>query len=81
MANKELMINRNYKDTVFRMLFRDKKSLLSLYNALNGSDYEDESALEIVTLEHALFLRMRNDDYSGRSAHALKRVQRTGIAV
>ncbi|MBQ4563600.1 MAG: hypothetical protein IJA58_03860 [Lachnospiraceae bacterium] len=32
-------VNRNYKDSVFRMLFRDRSALLSLYNALNGSDY------------------------------------------
>ena len=29
--------NRNYKDTVFRMLFSDRKNLLSLYNAVNQS--------------------------------------------
>ena len=31
--------NRNYKDTVFRMLFSDRKNLLSLYNAVNQSKY------------------------------------------
>ena len=31
--------NRNYKDTVFRMLFSDRKNLLSLYNAVNQSDF------------------------------------------
>ena len=25
--------NRKYKDTIFRLLFSDKKNLLSLYNA------------------------------------------------
>ena len=35
------------KDTVFRMLFGKKKNLLELYNGLNGTDYEDEEALEI----------------------------------
>ncbi len=30
---------RNYKDSVFRMLFREKKELLVLYNAVNGIDY------------------------------------------
>ena len=33
--------NRNYKDTVFRMLFSDRKNLLSLYNAVNQSDYKN----------------------------------------
>ena len=31
--------NRNYKDTIFRMLFSDRKNLLSLYNAVNQSDF------------------------------------------
>ena len=30
---------RNYKDTVFRMLFNDKTELLALYNAVNHTDY------------------------------------------
>ena len=29
-----LTANRKYKDTVFRMLFSDRKNLLSLYNAI-----------------------------------------------
>ena len=45
--------NRNYKDTVFRMLFSDRKNLLSLYNAVNQSDYNNPDDLEIVTLENA----------------------------
>ena len=32
---EELHVVRNQKDTVFRMLFREKKELLELYNALN----------------------------------------------
>lgn len=32
------LVERNYKDTVFRMLFREKSALLSLYNAVNGTD-------------------------------------------
>ena len=45
---------RNYKDSVFRMLFSEKKRLLSLYNALNGTDYTDPEELEINTLENAI---------------------------
>ena len=45
--------NRNYKDTVFRMLFSDKKNLLSLYNAVNSRDYTNPDDLEIVSLENA----------------------------
>ena len=40
---------RNHKDTIFRMLFRDKKRLLELYNALNGTEHSDEGELEVFT--------------------------------
>ena len=53
--------NRKYKDTIFRMLFSDKKNLLSLYNALNGKNYSDCDQLEIVTLENAIYMSMKND--------------------
>ena len=32
---------RDYKDSVFRMLFRDRTNLLSLYNAVNQTSYTD----------------------------------------
>ena len=53
--------NRKYKDTIFRMLFSDKKNLLLLYNALNGKNYSDCDQLEIVTLENAIYMSMKND--------------------
>ena len=43
--------NSRYKDTVFRMLFREKKRLLGLYNAIGGRNYENPEKLDIVTLE------------------------------
>ena len=58
---KQLTTNRNYKDTVFRMLFSDRKNLLSLYNAVSGAHYEDPEKLEIVTLENAIYMGMKND--------------------
>lgn len=58
---KELSANRKYKDTVFRMLFSDKVNLLSLYNAVNDSNYTDPNQLEIVTLENAVYMGMKND--------------------
>lgn len=53
--------NRKFKDTVFRMLFSDKEALLSLYNAINNSHYTDSGVLEIVTLENAIYMGMKND--------------------
>ena len=53
--------NRNYKDTVFRMLFSDRANLLSLYNAVTGNTYDDPDELQIVTLENAIYMGMKND--------------------
>lgn len=52
---------RDYKDTLFRMLFHDRESLLTLYNAVNRTDFQDPSRLEIVTLENAIYMNMKND--------------------
>lgn len=53
--------NRRHKDRLFRMVFQDKKDLLELYNALNGTDYRNPDDLTITTLEDVLFLGMKND--------------------
>ena len=53
--------NRKYKDTIFRWLFSDRENLLSLYNAVTGRNYTDANALDIVTLESAVYLGMKND--------------------
>ena len=60
-TNQGAKANRQYKDTIFRMLFKDKKNLLSLYNAMNQRNYTDEDALEVVTLENAIYMGMKND--------------------
>ncbi len=53
--------NKNYKDTVFRLLFNNKEHLLELYNALNSTNYTNPEDLEITTLEGHTFLNMKND--------------------
>ena len=57
----ENKVNRNYKDTVFRMLFQDRENLLSLYNAVNGTVYEDVDGLVITTLQDAVYMNYKND--------------------
>ena len=54
-------VAKDYKDRLFRMIFNDREKLLELYNAMNGSDYEDASELQVVTLENAIYLSMKND--------------------
>lgn len=61
-AGKEASpVRRNYKDSLFRMLFGDRNHLLSLYNAVNQTAYTDSDALTIVTLENAIYMNMKND--------------------
>ena len=52
---------RNYKDSIFRSLFNDEKELLSLYNALSGKNYPEDTEIEIVTLDNAIFNDQKND--------------------
>ncbi|MBO5279368.1 MAG: hypothetical protein J6B06_07760 [Lachnospiraceae bacterium] len=52
---------RNYKDTVFRMLFKKPQYALSLYNALNNTNYTDPALLRFNTLENAIYMNFKND--------------------
>ena len=53
-----LPAKRSYKDSLFRMLFQEPRQLLDLFNAVNGTDYQNPQDLEIVTLENAIYLNM-----------------------
>ena len=55
------VVIRNYRDTLFCMLYRNKKRLLSLFNAVNGTHYDNPDDLTITTLEGVLYLGMKND--------------------
>ena len=46
----QILVQRNYKDTVFRKLFSDKESLLSLYNAVAKKDYKSYDNLPSLTV-------------------------------
>lgn len=39
---KGYQVNYHHKDRLFRFIFKEKRALLSLYNAINDSDYQDE---------------------------------------
>ena len=43
------------------MLFSDRNELLKLYNAINGTSYDDPQLLQINTLENAVYMSMQND--------------------
>lgn len=54
-------IQREYKDRMFCKVFQEEKDLLDLYNAVNGTNYENPEELTVTTLEDAIFLGMKND--------------------
>ena len=60
-TNLTLKVNRNYKDSLFRLIFREPEELLELYNAINGTDYSNTEDLEVVTLENAIYMNIKND--------------------
>ncbi len=53
--------NREYKSDVFSMLMEDRENALQLYNAINGSDYDDPKLVEICRLKRGFSLTVRND--------------------
>lgn len=56
-----LTVKRDYKSRMFIMIFRDKKKLLKLYNAVSGRNYTDPELLTITTLENAIYMSVKND--------------------
>ena len=57
-------INPKHKDRLFCTIFgkeKYKRYALDLYNAINGSDHKSLADLEIITLEDAIYIRMKND--------------------
>ena len=54
--------NAKYSSDVFSMLLQDKNRALEIYNAMNGTAYDDPDKVEITTLEDRSFsLTIRND--------------------
>ncbi|WP_270413986.1 hypothetical protein [Blautia faecis] len=61
MNNVSLPVNRIYKDRLYKMIFNDKSELLKLYNAINGTHYDNPAMLTITTLDNAIYMTMEND--------------------
>ena len=40
---------KNTKSDVFSMLLQDKKRAMEIYNAINGTDYDDPELVEMTT--------------------------------
>ncbi len=61
---KSAKVNREHKDRLFKFIFGNnehKEWTLSLYNAVNGSDYTDSDEIEFNTIENVVYMSMKND--------------------
>jgi len=59
----ELPVNvtRNFKDSMFRSLFRNSARFLELYNAIKGTNYGPDTEMVDTTLDDALIMDELND--------------------
>ena len=58
---QEVKGNRNIKSTLFPNIFSDKKELIELFNAVNGTNYRETDDFEINTIEGILYMTTKND--------------------
>lgn len=64
MLQKRVRTNPKYKDRLFCLLFGDEKNkqnIISLYNALNGTDYSEDEEVEVTTIHDVIYINMKND--------------------
>ncbi len=57
-------LNRKYKDRLFTFIFgnyENKEWTLSLYNAVNGSDYTNPDDIILNTIDNVVYMGMKND--------------------
>ena len=63
MTNQKGM-NRQYRDRLFKFIFGNpehKEWTLSLYNAVNGTNYTNPEDIQLTTLDDAVYMNMKND--------------------
>lgn len=63
---EKIFVQNHVRDTLFRFIYsgkdeRSRRWLLSLYNALNGTNHQDTRELTITTIENIIYLTMKND--------------------
>ena len=54
-------VNKQYKDRLFKLVFKEKKDLLELYNAINDTNYDNPDDIKINTIEDVVYMGMKND--------------------
>jgi len=59
--NIDTKANREYKDSVFTLLFGEKDKIIELYNAIFETNYGLDTDIKITTLQNILFMGKLND--------------------
>ena len=62
--SEQVKANRKYKDRLFRLLFGNEKykeNTLALYNAINGTSYQNADEINIYNIEDVIYIDMKND--------------------
>lgn len=74
--------NREYKSDIFSMLMQDAKNALSVYNALNGTNYTNPDVVEIQALDKGISLSVRNLIYFTTFIYSIERgAEKLGVTV
>ena len=61
---EQMKVNPKYKDRLFCLIFGDREhkgNIISLYNALNGTDYDDSEDIKVTTIDDVIYINMKND--------------------
>ena len=56
-----MSVNKQYKSSVFAMLFSDPEKFIELYDALTGKNLPTNTPVELATLTDVLFMDRQND--------------------
>ncbi|MBR1442407.1 MAG: hypothetical protein IJ583_02615, partial [Firmicutes bacterium] len=59
-----MAVTREHKDRLFKFIFGNpgyKEWTLSLYNAVNGTDYTNAEDIRLTTIEDVVYMGMKND--------------------
>lgn len=63
-TTEQMKINPKYKDRLFCLIFGDTEhrgNIISLYNALNGTEYDDSEDIKVTTIDDVIYINMKND--------------------
>ncbi|MBR3706869.1 MAG: hypothetical protein IKM19_07845 [Firmicutes bacterium] len=55
------VLNREYKDSLFRLVFGQPEKMIELYNAIFDTNYPPDTKIDINTIEEVFYKTQKND--------------------